>query len=80
MSGNHGGIAPAAQRRRHRLAIRRNVTSRFGIGQHRRIQGDIIAAPWSKKKALGLDHGTLDLQESCTRPERRDHRFLPCVL
>ena len=71
----HGGVAPAADLGGDRDTVRRDVARGTGIGQHRRIRGDIIAAPWAKDQARGLDDRTFDLQQFGTGLELRDHRF-----
>jgi hypothetical protein len=71
----HGGVAPSADLGRDRLAVGRDEARGIGIGQHRRIRGYIVAAPWPQDQARGLDDGTIDLQQFGAGLERRDHRF-----
>src|SRR6188472_486080 len=69
------GVAPAADLGGDGDTVGRDVARGTGIGQHRRIRGDVAAAPRPQDQAYGLDNGTVDLQQSGAGLERRDHGF-----
>src|SRR4029079_2118754 len=75
MPRHHGGVAPAAQLARDRLAVSSGEKGGTGVLQHALTLRDIIAALLSLAQARVCNHRPIDPHQSGAWLERRDHRL-----